>query len=598
MIITALAQYYDRLRAAPEIDVPEPGYSSQKIHFCLVLGRDGTLKAVEDLRDHSGNTPQPRILDVPEPVKRSGHQVAPSFLWDKPSYCLGAAIKNDLGKPTEEKLAKEFTAFKQHFRQIMPQPQSEALQAFVAFLEHWSPSEAYELEHWEEMDGKFVVFRLDGHHEFIHETDEALAAWKKHTLDKPKEYCGRCLATGLQQPIARLHPSIKGVWGAQTKGGDLVSFQKTAYRSYGKDKSYNAPVGEDAAFAYTTALNHLLRPRTRQNVRIGDTTVVFWTERDSPAEDMFAALFDPPTEASKKPATNDETIIDGADAEELLRHMESICQGKMPQGMDSEVRCYILGLAPNASRLSVRFWETDTVGGFMHRIGQHFRDLKIVKQYDNNPTYPALWSLLLETAAQHKADNIPHVLTGALARAMLTGAPYPTAMLTAVLGRIRADKDVNYRRAAMIKAYLARQNKEVSVSLNTDRTDAPYLLGRLFAVLEKAQAEAIYGVKNADTKKRATVTLGDKYIASASATPSRVMPILLKNSFNHIAKLRKTPDTGGLAHNHEVRIQDIMNQLDGFPPTLGMIDQGHFLLGYYHQRQDFYTKKDKTPKED
>jgi CRISPR-associated protein Csd1 len=248
------------------------------------------------------------------------------------------------------------------------------------------------------------------------------------------------------------------------------------------------------------------------------------------------------------------------------------------------VSFYILGLAPNAARLSIRFWQETSLSELLEKVGRHYRELNIIRQFESEPEFPSLWRLLVQTATLGKSENISPVLAGGLTRAMLTGAPYPQNLLPVVLDRIRAEHNVTYFRAALLKAYLQRntQMEEVPVSFDPERTDQPYLLGRLFAVIEKAQEEAVPGTN---------ATVKDRYLASAAATPSLVFHLLLKNQTNHIAKLRKDPEKKGRAVNLERMTQDIIGLFDNYPKTQSPEQQGLFMIGYYHQRKDFFTKK-------
>jgi len=270
--------------------------------------------------------------------------------------------------------------------------------------------------------------------------------------------------------------------------------------------------------------------------------------------------------------------------EDLRHFLEAVSQGRHPTAItDLNNPFYILGLSPNASRISVRFWNVSTVGEISDRIGQHFRDFSIVKNYESDPGYPALWQLLRETAAQGDSRNISPLLGGQLMQAILTGQPYPRTLLTGVLLRIRADKKINYFRAAMIKAYLTRNFKmEVKREMDIESKSIGYRLGMLFSVLEKAQEEAISG---------ASATIKDRFFGAASATPGRVFPILLKGVQNNISKLRKTAETRGRSIYFDKLIIEITSKLSSFPKTLSLEEQGMFALGYYHRRGVFFTKK-------
>lgn len=566
MILQALCAYYDRLRADPASGVAEPGFAPQNVHFAIELSPEGELLRLIDLRDRDGKRLVPRRMLLPEAVKRTV-AVQPNFLWDNASYTLGLDAK---GKP--ERTRQCFEAFAKQAAELCAGVDDPGAAALTAFLASWSPERAAERFTAEELEGANLVFRLTGENSYLHEHPALRKAWSGRVgvTDAPE---AMCLVTGRVAPSARLHPAIKGVRDAQSSGAALVSFNLDAFTSYGKAQNYNAPMSEDAAFAYTTALNHLLRYENGHKLQIGDATTVFWTERESPVEHFLAA-------ALAGPGTAEE----GADVIALRDFLDAVRRGRLPRVVDDpEMRFYILGLAPNAARISVRFWHVDSVAGFLDKLGAHFRALEIVRQYDSDREYPPLWMLLRSLAAQGKDENIPAPLTGGLMRAVLTGSDYPRALPGVLLMRIRADKNVTYLRAALLKACLVRNHHmEVTVALDRDRKDEAYLLGRLFAVLEKAQEEALPGTN---------ATIKDRYLGAASATPGRVFPLLLKGASNHLAKLRKSGEQAKRARNFDIQIQEIMDGLSDFSPTLSTPEQGLFTIGYYHQRKDFFTKR-------
>lgn len=577
MILQALHGYYERMSADPDSGMPPYGTSMENISFALVLDGDGNLRDIEDLRELDGKKLRPRKILVPIAEKKASG-IKPNFLWDTTNYVLG---KDDKGK--QDRTEQCHAAFVEHMKAYCD-PTDFGLAAVLKFLEH-GDKDISDFPNVEEVLGSNVVFRVEGQRGFVHDRPAARKAWAACLSQREQGVLGQCLITGeCSKPIARLHPSIKGVRGAQSVGASIVSFNLSAFESYGKEQSINAPVSQEAAFCYVTAVNFLLNPSNRQKITIGDATIVFWAERTSPAEDFLADIFDPPTESSSPDMTADHQTT--TKIHDLLQAIRS---GKhavdVVPDLDEAVRFYLLALAPNAARLSIRFWEVDTVGGLLEKIGRHFRDLEIIRQYDNEPEFPPLWLLLRQTATLNKSENISPVLAGGLARAMLTGAQYPQSLLPAVLGRIRSEHAVTYYRAALIKAFLTRNNQlEVPVSLDPARTDRPYLLGRLFAVLEKAQEEAIPG---------AGATIKDRYLASASANPGQVFHMLLKNAANHTAKLRKDPEKKGMAFYYETMMQDIISAFSDFPTTMSSEEQGLFMIGYYHQRKDFFTKKNK-----
>ncbi len=578
MILQALHGYYERMCADLDSGMPPYGMSMEDISFALVLDAEGKLQGIDDLRELEGKKLRPRKRLVPIPEKK-GNGIKPNFLWDTTSYVLGKDNKGN-----QERTDHCHVAFIEHVKSYCESSDS-GLASVLKFLEHGEKDISC-FSNFEEVMGTNVVFRLDGERGFVHERPAARKAWATCLDQRESGLLGQCLITGdRSKPIARLHPSIKGgrygVRDAQAVAS-IVSFNKSAFESYGKEQSINAPVSQEAAFCYVTALNYLLNPTNRQRIIIGDATIVFWAERSSPAEDFLADLFDPDTAISTP-----ETSIDHQTTTKIHDLLQAIRAGKRAvdfvPDMDESVRFYLLALAPNAARLSVRFWEMSTVGGLLEKIGTHFKQLEIIPQYDNEPEFPPLWRLLCQTAPLGKSENISPVLAGGMAKAMLTGLSYPQSLLPAVLGRIRAEHAVTYFRAALIKAFLMRNKQmEVPVSLDPARTDRPYLLGRLFAVLEKAQEDAVPG---------ANATIKDRYLSSASANPGQVFHMLLKNASNHTAKLRKDSEKKGRAIHYEAMVQDIMNFFDDFPKTMSAEEQGLFMIGYYHQRKDFFTKK-------
>ena len=394
-------------------------------------------------------------------------------------------------------------------------------------------------------------------------------------------------------PLARLHPSIKGVRDAQSSGAAIVSFNLDAFTSFGKEQGLNAPVSEQAAFAYTTALNHLLRAdeRNRQRLQIGDATTVFWAEARTPKEEpaaeaaeiLFAYMAAPPSEESLENEA-------GAKVRVIL---EKVAAGRplkeINPDLDEGTRFFVLGLAPNAARLSVRFWHVDTLGTLARGFRQHWQDLLI----EPKPwkAAPEPWRLVRETAAQRKAENIPPNLAGEVMRAILTGGRYPETLFASVVMRCRADRELNGMRAAILKACTVRADRtagrkeSISVSLDVDEPNPGYRLGRLFAVLESIQRAAL-GPVNASIR--------DRFYGAASATPAAVFPILLRTAGHHLSNVRKS-DKAKLAGWFEKEIGGIMEGIGTtLPRNLPIGDQGRFAIGYYHQR---YGRRSDAPPE-
>jgi CRISPR-associated protein Csd1 len=393
-----------------------------------------------------------------------------------------------------------------------------------------------------------------------------------------------CLVTGEQAPVQRLHTAIKGVWGAQTAGANIVSFNARAFESYGKTERQgeNAPVSKAVAFAYTTALNHLLRKDSPQRIQVGDASTVFWTDKASDLETVVPDIF------GEAPQDDPDA---GTRAVQAL--LTAVHQEHGPSTQDDGNHFHILGLAPNAARISIRFYYCLRLPELGKRIEQHFKDLEIVRgAHGHDPQYPSLFRLLTAVAVQNKADNIPPNLGGAIVDSIFAGedVPYPALWLNTAVARCRAEQNVTYIRAASIKACLNRQIRRASVPsprLNTEKEFTPmldlannnpgYRMGRLFAVLEKIQEEASPGLN---------ATIRDRYYGAASSTPVAVFTTLLRLKNAHLKKLPAPRNT-----YFEKLLGEVVAPVTDFPKHLSLPDQGRFALGYYHQRQDFFTKK-------
>jgi len=566
-VLTALTGYYDRLAARDE--VPPYGYSSEQISFALIIGRNGTPIEFYPLQEVDGGKSRPKRIIVPQTERSS--DIKPKFLWDNTSYVFGVSDKS-------KRPEQEHAAFKEFHERLLIESHDEGLRAFLAFLRDWEPTRYVTIRGHDDALDSNVVFRLDGEHRFLHERKAAEEIWHSELTAQSGQQCF-CLVSGRRGAIAETHPKIKGVRDAQTAGAAIVSFNDPAYQSYGKEQGANAPVSERAAFGYTSALNKLLERESRNRVQIADATTVFWAEAADTGEAAAEAaegLFDT---LINLPAPDD-----AQEAAKVRDAMAKIERGQPLQEVDVKLkegtRFYVLGLSPNAARLSIRFWYEGTLGDLARRFREHWNALTI----EPTPwrTAPAIWRLLYETAAQRKAENISPLLAGELMRAILTGGPYPRALLSAVVMRLRADRDVNGMRAAICKACLIRNREDVPVSLDRNEPNPGYRLGRLFAVLEAAQRAAL-GKVNASIR--------DRYYGAASATPASIFPVLLRNAGHHLSNLRK--DKGGLAHWFEKEIGEIVDGLDSkLPHNLRIEDQGRFAVGYYHQR---FTKRADAP---
>jgi CRISPR-associated protein Csd1 len=579
-ILQALNNYYDRMAERGEAE--PAGYSREKIGYAILLNPDGTVAAANDIRDTSGKKPAPIMMNVPAGVKRTVG-IASNKLWDKSAYVLGVTAGE--GKRT----AQEHEAFKATHAALLADTEDAGLLALRRFLDNWTPEQFEKNPHFtDEMKDTNIVFRMDGVQEYIHDRPAARALV---TAALGGEGDDLCLVTGTRGTAARLHPSIKGVWGAQSSGASLVSFNLDAFTSYGKEQGANAPVSEEATARYSAALNRMLDKGSANRIQVGDTTTVFWADASGSGGGAKADAADEWAAYALEPRKDRE------EAGKVKGQLEAVAKG-LPvaelstKDIDPGTRFYILGLAPNAARLSVRFWYDGTFGDLERRIREHWQDMAITPPPKFWP--PSTWHLLIETAAQHKSENIPPLLGGELMRAILNGTRYPRSLMSAILIRIRAEQgEVTAMRAAILRGILARdyrlspdkhfdKKKEVPVALDEQDTNPAYRLGRWFAELEAIQQHALPGLN---------ATIRDRFYGSASSAPARTFPVLIRNAMNHLAGLRKDGKAGG----HEKRLEAIIAGVDsGLPRSLRIEDQARFAIGYYHQRADRFTKSADT----
>ncbi|MFD2255918.1 type I-C CRISPR-associated protein Cas8c/Csd1 [Luteolibacter algae] len=625
MILQKLNQFYERIQGEDgnPYGVPTPGYSVQNITFRIVLNPDGSLVEIQDTRKTLTQTTKtgkiktkqvPRQTLVPGDSKPPGQGINPCTFWDNTAYLLGYKKPDKNSAKAEKEAARALetlAATKEHYIALSDAAGSDqpALAAIRSFYEnHWNAEMA--VDHAEKLDDfaatGFGVFRVLPSQKDVHEQDAIKAWWatRQHG-NTPTDDLGFCLVTGQELPIARIHePAIKGVNGAAPGGAKLASFEKHSFRSYAKDQSFNSPVSEQAVFAYCNALNALLSgPQSHRHlVTIGDVTTIFWTEKKSTTESLFAHLLGGNIEAEPA-STNTEDQIRHNQLQVFLDILRKGGGASVTDLDDKpDTKFYILGLSGNVTRLVVRFWHVNTIDDMIDRLRDHYQNLALTRKKDSHPyrepEFPSAQRLLEQTARDRKA--ISPLLGGQLMQAILNGSPYPMTLLQGVLNRLKiVEKDpqgktlenVTYLKAAILKAVLIRNfNQTIDMSLNTERTEPAYLLGRLFAALEKTQQDAL-GQVNAGIRER--------FYSSASATPGSVFPRIMRTYTHHLAKM----GSGALAERigsekatkakigREILIQEIHTPLEGYPTHLNLEEQGLFAIGYYHQRQDFFTKK-------
>lgn len=584
MILQALNEYYNALEARG--GTVRRGWSPAKVSFALVLDRQGALVDLLPLKQTVPRGQKmveiPTTLEVPQQSKRAVN-IQPNFLADNSSYFLGADTK---GKP--ERAHKCFEASRALHEQLLAGLDDPAAQAVCAFFAGWDPAAAAEhpvlQPYWQDVAAASnLVFRFGGM--YVQQNKAICAVWDQAQDhgERAEEGLvqGRCLVTGQWGPVARLHPVIKGVRNAQSSGASLVSFNTSALESYGKEQSYNAPVSQGAAFAYAAALNQLLADGEHVQ-QMGDTTVVYWAQNGDPFYPSgFTFELDP------------SAYVEESD---IARALDALAHGRTYEWegrqLSPDMRFYVLGLSPNAARLSVRFFYCDSFGPMLERIERHYARLQIARPSYDERANLSIKDLLDETVNQkaQRKEAAP-ILVGGLFRAVLEDGPYPAALYNSVLIRVRADHKVTRGRAAICKAYLLKrletaagtntqaQREVLSVELNEQSAYIPYVLGRLFALLERLQQAANPGIN---------ATIRDKYFNMASTNPAVVFPQLMRLAGSHLHKLEK-----GQAVYYDKQIQELMARMvTAYPKHMDLQDQGIFQIGYYHQTQKMFTKKE------
>jgi CRISPR-associated protein Csd1 len=588
MILQALCEYYDRKKTAGS-PLPPVGFEEKEIPFVIVLSPEGKFIQLRDTREfQEKGKPVARAFTVPQGVKRSGAKSYETAycLWDHFGYVLN---QPKVAKPGSEPSAKEVEmADKQHlaFIDLVDRLHAdlsgdEGVRAVHDFLHDEAEKEKArqtpEFHECVKISGCNLTFQLSTDNYLVCQSAGVRQWIGEQPLDNENQD-GICLVTGERTKIARLHPAVKGVWGAQMAGANIVSFNIDSFNSWGKEKGNNAPVGEEAAFKYTTALNQLLRTNSPQRLQLNETSVVWWSSSENFLESCFQSFF------------NDTPKDDPDSGARAVRQLfENLHTGAFMES-DGKARFYLLGLSPNAARIAVRFWQVGTVAEFSGQLAQWFRDIEIASK---NADYPPLKPLLRSTALLGKDENLPPHLIGETVRAILMGLPIPASLMQGVIKRIKAEQgEVTPYRARLIKAFLNRSyryqnltNKEVTMAYNPEEKRIGYRLGCLFAVLEKLQSDANPGLN---------ATIRDRYYSSASCNPKSVFGTLMRLHAHHLKKLSHQ----GQRVVVEKRIAEIMADINEFPAHLSLEEQGLFAIGYYHQRQALFTKQPKEQARD
>ncbi len=596
MILQALQEYYDRKANDPDSAIAPLGWEIKEIPYVVVLSPDGTPQDIQCNIEGTGKTKKVKKYRVPQGEPRSSG-IKARLLWDNPEYVFGLSIK----KKNDPKSVEKQEAFREKIEELgaTDDPGIVAVKKFLALsLEEKSEKLATTpgANHWETLktdSAVNVTFKLQGESEIVVNSKAFCQLYESSRGSTTGELI-RCLVSGEQDVLSRCHTKIQGVRGCQSTGGSIVSFNSPAFCSYGKDQGANAPIGEKAVFAYTTAVNMMLGKGSKNYLSVGEASTIFWGEKQTDLEGEFVSFFAEP------PKDNPDQNV-----EKVKGLYESTKTGAYVKP-DGKERFYILGLSPNAGRIAIRFWVNSTVAEISTNIARYFKETEI-KHSDKAPEHLSIFRLLVSTAVQGKSENIPPTLEGDLMRAILEGIAYPQSLLSAVVRRIRAEHEITYPRAALLKAffnrniYLAQKRdkdksaentnqttnvnkginygklKEIEVTLN-DNKEIGYRLGRLFATLEKIQSEANPGIN---------ATIRDRFYGAASGTPVVVFPNLMRLKNHHLSKM----ESAGRKIYFERLLGDVLSEVASFPANLSMEQQGLFALGYYHQIQDFYTKK-------
>lgn len=611
MILQALNDYHLRKVSDPDASrrLPALGSEDKEIPFILELAGNGQLTSITDTRTSEGKKKIGTRYRVPKGVKKSSG-IAANLLWENAEYVLATPDVKKLAEARHkgngdeylERLSDMQAAFKARIASLPPAAlEDEGTRAVLAFLDASPADQAAASSAWPELASTNPVlsFRLAADAtDLVCQRPAVLAALA--TLAQSERSASDasdgdsnpiCLVTGEGTPGERVHTAIKGVWDAQSSGANIVSFNRDAFNSFGKVQGANAPVSPSAAFAYTTALNHLLDKGSRQRMQVGDASTVFWAQRtdDKEMEGWFAELFGGGDDPDRH-------------AEQVRALYESLQTGRFG-GSQGQNLFFVLGLAPNAARLSVRFWHAQPLSEIAARINSWFVDLRIVRG-PNDLEFPPLKRLLaavcLATKERPGGDiaRLPQTIAGDVMRAILGGGVFPSLWLNTAVLRCRAEQHVSYLRACVIKACVNRAiryanlsratpEREISEMLDLDNNNPGYRLGRLFAVLERAQEDAAGG------PGKLNATIRDRYYGAASSTPAAVFTTLLRLKNHHLGKLTQPART-----RFEKLIGGISSGLVDFPGHLALPDQGRFALGYYHQRQALFTKRgDSDPPE-
>ena len=594
MILQALKDYYDRKAADPESGIAPLGWEWKEIPYLVVVAEDGRFIRLEDTQVVSGKRKRAKVFLVPSLGEAKGNGTKSNLFWENGEYFFGFPMDaNKLQKEGERYLSKVKERHAEFVQKIQKYgTELSANSCFMGvslFLQNLDMTKIQQDPLWAEalQLNQSFLFAIAGKGPITDISDirdRVNIVLKSIRMSKETV---RCMITGMMDAKSILEAPIKGVVNASTMGAHIVAVNNKisrsgnsgatpAFASFMKQQGENSPIGQVASLAYTTALNTLLSKDSKQKMSVGDATVVFWAGKDDPFEAAVSGFFSEPSKD---------------DPDRLEQNVSALL--KSPQlgsasFSEDQTTFFVLGLSPNAARIAIRFWHVGTVAEMAGRFRAYFDDL-LIAHGPKDRDHLSLWRLLVSTAVQGKSENIAPNLAGNVMRSILEGLPFPETLLQSVLVRIKAEHEVTYPRAKLVKGCLNRKwrfcnpknERNLTVGLDKENANAGYRLGRLFAVLERIQEAANPGIN---------ATIKERFYASASSTPISVFGNLMRLSNHHLAKLRK--EKPGLAVNLEKLVQEVIAGIDRFPAHLPLDDQGQFAIGYYHQRQDFFTRKD------
>lgn len=575
MIIEALDRFYRNLQQQKK--VPLPGWSEIGIHACLDIDADGNLLSITDLQqdksftDKKGKVKTKRVsqkMTLPNPVIRTSGCRANIF-FDSISYTTGISQKKNS--------LTHFETLKQTYQELFSHCTGPTVTSLLKYLDRWNP-ENPDIE-IDIPENYWLVFRCNG--VYLHKDPEAIQVYQdilsaQQTDDSLPVMT--CCITGKQGPIPLIHGKIKGLPGGQSSGVSLVSVNTPSGQFFEHEQNQTSPIAQDVAENYVNALNYLLSHK--QFCRIGDDTMLFWTEDDaSQYSQMMQTLM----------AINGQTP--SVTTDNLFSILRNLSHGKPADingvQLDPNENFYILVLTPNGGRAAIKNFQCNQFGDLAANIQAHY-DRMAILDGDGNIRGRGITpqTLLFETANKKTANKNPKQnLIGPLLDSILNNRPYPQAMFDSVMRRIRAESSedtdpCNYRRMAFIKAYLLAQPntsqsvKEVlTVGLNHENQTPGYVLGRVFATLQSIQYKA-----NNSSNIRA------KYFTKAGETPGMVFPHLINLAQAHITTISNREGK----EPYKARIlNELLDKLgDTYPKRLSLEQQGAFQLGYYHQRME------------